>query len=82
MPKLRRPKPEIPRGAEKGRVVRPAPATANDKLRVVIPGFDKKLVYEIEHWMPRGAALPAVGDPVLVLHDDDGDPWVPSWRPA
>lgn len=63
-------------------VVSKAPATIADPMQVTIEGFDDRYAYEIDRWQSRGATIPAVGDEVLVLLDDAGEPWVPAWWPA
>lgn len=62
--------------------VRVAPAEAGDPFTVVIPGFAGDLVFDVRRWMPRGEVLPAVGDEVLVLEDEQLEPWVVAWWPA
>jgi hypothetical protein len=62
-----------------GRVVG-APATGNDDLFVTIEGFDNG-----EHkwgpcrFTPKAGELPELGDLVLVVFADTGDPWIASW---
>lgn len=63
-------------------IVVTVPATAADPFTVRLPNFDADFVFEIVYWMPRGVALPAVGDRVLVVFDEEGEPWVPAWWPA
>lgn len=73
---------EIPPAGERG-VVKRSPSSLSDKILVRIPAFDDHHVTEVRRWMPRGPDdLPAVGDEVLVIVDDDGEPWVVAWWPG
>lgn len=81
MPKLTPDPVDIPSAGRLGKVLT-APANLTAPLRVSIEGFDKRYVYEVHRWMPRGDALPSAGDEVLVIEDDTGDPWVVAWWPG
>lgn len=63
-------------------VVTTAPAGLGDPFTVTVPGFSEEHFYEITRWMPRGEDLPAVGDEVLVIEDDQSEPWVVAWWPG
>lgn len=55
-----------------------APADTTHGVMVVIQGAP----YGPLPWgPPRGATLPAPGDPVLVVFPTNGDPWVVGWWP-
>lgn len=58
------------------------PAGLGKPFTVIVPSFSADHVFEIERWQSRGSTLPAVGDEVLVVEDDAGEPWVPAWWPA
>lgn len=66
--------------AKRGKVSR-APSKVGDPFKVIVPDFDELHVFEIRYWMPRGEDLPAVGDAVLVVVDDNAEPWVIAWSP-
>lgn len=59
-----------------------APSAPGDGFTVTVPDFDEQHVFQIRRWADRGGALPAEGDEVLVIVDDDSEPWVISWWPA
>jgi hypothetical protein len=81
MPDLRRPKTQLPPQPQYGYVTS-APGSLTDELKVVLPGFSTRHVFEIRRWMPRGEDLPAEGDEVLVVKDDRGEAWVVASWPA
>ena len=58
------------------------PAKLGDPFTVIVPRFAEELVYEIRYWEFRGATLPKEGDLVLVVVDDESEPWVAAWWPA
>lgn len=58
-----------------------APVSLTSSFTVLIPDFSTDHAFEIRRWMPRGEALPAVGDEVLVAEDDNEEPWVVAWWP-
>lgn len=78
MPNLAEPPAPSDPIAHHGIVVAP-PAKLGDPFTVRVPDFDDLHVYEIRYWMPRSEALPAVGDRVLVIVDDEAEPWVIAW---
>src|SRR5580765_98946 len=51
------------------------PVDANDTLKLVIPDMHPNLVVECKHW---GGAIPDVDDSVLVIFDNNREPWVLS----
>lgn len=62
-------------------IVTKAPASDADTMEVAVPSRTGELRAAIvTHWISRG--LPEEGDDVLVIHDEDGEPWVISTRPA
>jgi hypothetical protein len=63
-------------------VVSKAPAGLGQSFEVVIQDFADLIPYEIDRWAARGITMPSVGDDVLVLRDETGEPWVPVWWPA
>ena len=67
--------PEGPRPPVQGLIHR-APASVGDTVRVLVPGFSGDHFYEVDHWDPRGVALPQVGDKALLIFDEDGEPWL------
>jgi hypothetical protein len=81
LPELVRPTPDLPQRPQHGVVTTP-PADTADELQVVIPDFSSDHVFEIRRWQSRGGTLPAEGDEVLVVRDEQGEPWVPAWWPA
>lgn len=54
-----------------------APTTLADELVVTV---DSR-AYEVRYWMPRGAVLPAVGDPCLIAFEDR-EPWLVAFSPS
>lgn len=64
----------------RGRVVK-GPDALDSPLTVVVQNFSGSYEYEIPslNWSPRGATLPEIGDECLVVFDDEGDAWVPTW---
>lgn len=76
-------KPEAPADpvAHHGFVVDP-PAKLGDPFTVRVPDFDELYVFEIRRWEARGATIPMAGDEVLVVVDDEAEPWVPMWWPG
>lgn len=81
MPDLTRPEPEATPPGQLG-IVETPPAAVGDPFTVTVPGFSESHFYEIERWQSRGATIPDVGDEVLVVVDDKGEPWVAAWWPA
>lgn len=81
MPNLAEPTPPSDPIAHRGVVVK-APAELGDPFTVRVPDFDDLHVFEIRRWEYRGATLPAVDDEVLVVVDDEAEPWVAAWWPA
>jgi hypothetical protein len=68
-----------------------APAALGQPFQVVVPEFDDQQdsarpaemhAYEIRRWQSRATTIPAVGDEVLVVVDDQQEPWVAAWWPA
>lgn len=90
MPELARNPVSIPTREPRHGFVSRAPIGAGQPFQVVIPDFDggdpsqdgEMLAHEIRRWIPRGATLPKVGDEVLVLVDDQAEPWVAAWWPT
>lgn len=78
---LARPTTPIPPSGLHGFVVA-APDAAGDPFTVKLPNFDDEHVFEIRRYSSRGATLPAAGDEVLVVEDDNEEPWVAAWWPA
>lgn len=68
-------------GAVRGFVTE-APAALGQPFEVMVPDFSSDRSYEIRRWAARGLTLPALGDEVLVIEDEDKLPWVPVWWPA
>lgn len=65
----------------RGKVARDV-ADAADPIYVLVPDGDTGRVVEEGpmYWPPPPpGALPAKGDPALVIVDDYGDPWVACW---
>lgn len=58
-----------------------APASVDELAEVTVSGLDDQLTYTKVRWMPREGVLPSVGDPALLLFDDDNDPWIVAWWP-
>lgn len=69
--------------ARHGFVLEP-PAAPGDPFTVTVPFFDSSgsHVFEITYWMPRGEEIPAEGDRVLMLIDDEEQAWVVAWSPS
>lgn len=65
----------------RGRVVK-APAALDQPMTVVIPNFSLAFEYEVPgfNWSPRGTTLPEVNDECLIVFDEEGDVWVPTWE--
>lgn len=63
-------------------VVAVAPASESSSLFVVLPGYSTQASYEVPagNWSPRGLALPAVGNPCVLIFDENGEGWVPIWH--
>lgn len=59
-----------------------APIGTDAPLSVRLPSFDDDHVFEVIYWMNREEELPTVGDRVLVVFDDEGEPWVTAWWPG
>ena len=68
---------------ERGTVV-VAPTSEADKMVVVTSSSSTDYGIEIPagNWTPRGTALPALGAECLVVFDDVGDAFVPTWSGA
>lgn len=74
--------PDRPRPGGYEAVVAVAAAAVDDKIEVVIPGFDPDLRYGPCAWNPRpGGPLPQRGDPCLVVIDDQQTAWVVCFWP-
>lgn len=58
-----------------------APASDDESLFIVVPGFSLALPYEViaPRW-EHASNLPAVGANCLIVFDDDGDAWCPLWE--
>lgn len=78
---LAKPPPPPDPVAHHGTVLEP-PAKLGDPFTVKVPDFDDLHVFQIRRWMPRGEELPAPGDEVLVIVDDQAEPWVVAWWPS
>lgn len=63
-------------------VVTVAPAGLGKPFSVICPNFSTEHAFQIRYWTARGLTVPAAGDEVLVLFDDDSEPWVAAWWPA
>jgi hypothetical protein len=72
---------ELDPPAQHGFVTIP-PDALGEPMRVNVPDFSGDHFFEITRWSSRGATLPAVDDEVLVVKDERGEAWVPSWWPA
>lgn len=61
-----------------------APASETDSLHAIAINYTDVYDYEVPagNWTPRGDALPAVGAECVLVVDDDGDAWVPTWEGA
>lgn len=59
-----------------------APTALGLPMQVIVPSFSADHSYEIRRWSARGLTVPAVGDEVLLIEDENGIPWVVSWWPA
>jgi len=81
MATLAEPPPPTDPVAHHGVVLDP-PAALGDPFTVQVPDFDDQHVFQIRRWEYRGATLPAAGDEVLVIVDDESEPWVATWWPA
>lgn len=57
-------------------VVKKAPSGVGETVRVIVPSFDEQRFYEVDHWTPRGTALPEEGDEGLLHFDESGEPWL------
>lgn len=71
----------LPPGGVKG-FVHTAPSGLGQSFTVVVPSFSTEHVFEIHRWESRALTVPAVGDEVLVIEDEEGEPWVVTWWPA
>lgn len=80
MPDLTRQQPEAAPPGQLGYVTK-APAAPGEPFTVTVPGFSEQHFYEITRWMPRGDLLPEVDDEVLVVKDDNEQPWAIAWFP-
>jgi hypothetical protein len=71
------PRPPVARG----RVIKP-PASPTDAMTVTLVNYSSAWEFEIpaSNWTTT-TALPAQGDVCVVLFDDDGDAWVPTYGP-
>src|ERR1044072_605414 len=81
MPNVAEPTAPTDPAAHHGFVV-DAPADVGDPFTVRVPDFDDLHVFEIRRWEDRGGQLPAEGDRVLVIVDDDAEPWAAAWWPS
>lgn len=81
MPNLAEPPAPTDPIAHHGVVVDP-PAALGAPFTVRVPDFDDLHVFEIRRWEYRGSTLPEAEDEVLVVIDDDAEPWVVAWWPA
>jgi hypothetical protein len=59
-----------------------SPASASDKLYVVVPSFDPAAKWGPVVWTPRGSTLPTAGSLCLLARDDQGLWWVVAWSGA
>lgn len=76
-------KPEPPPASVAWRgYVETAPTGLGEEFTVTVPSFDDAYVFEIRRWEARGTTIPAVGDEVFVMLDDQQEPWAPAWWPA
>jgi hypothetical protein len=55
---------------------------ANGLVDVLVPALHPAKPYRAPYTPHPGPVEPEVGDVALILFDDDGDPWVVSWRAA
>lgn len=64
----------------RGRVVK-APSGVDATMTVVLINYSAIHDYEVpgSQWTAQPNDLPMVGDRCVVLFDDDGDAWVPTW---
>jgi hypothetical protein len=58
-----------------------APASNDDSLSVVMPGFSLAYSYEVpaDQWT-SASNLPAAGAGCVIVFDEQGDAWVPIWE--
>ena len=58
-----------------------APTSESDRMVVVTTSSSKDYGVEVPagNWSPRGTALPTLGAECLVVFDDVGDAFVPTW---
>ena len=61
-----------------------APTSESDRMVVVTTSSSKDygVVIPAGNWSPRGTSLPALGAECLVVFDDVGDAFVPTWAGA
>lgn len=58
----------------------PAPSDFTDPLFVVLEARDPNEAIEIANWPKlHGATLPELGAAVLLIFDDEHEPWVANW---
>lgn len=66
-------------------IAAPAPASLTDPVYVTIDSLytpEQPFKQGPLKWMPRGDALPAVGDECVALELDTQELWVIAWWPA
>lgn len=68
------------RTALRGRVKR-APVNVGDAMTVVSINYSEESSYEVPgtNWNPVGESIPIEGTTCLIVFDDDGDAWIPTW---
>jgi hypothetical protein len=57
------------------------PASFEDPLKVIIPDLHPELVFEGVRWDSTSIVLPEEGDTVLVIFDNNREPWVVAYWP-
>lgn len=81
MAELAKPEPPPVAVAYHGFVSTP-PKDLDDEFTVSVPSFDDQYVFQVQRWERRGETLPKEGDEVLVILDDQEEPWLAAWWPA
>jgi hypothetical protein len=73
--------PPYPTGVVWKAQVRKSPLNTSVKIGVIIPDMNPDLFFDNVRWQARGNYLPKPGDDVLVVFDNQKEPWVIGWWP-
>jgi len=64
-------------------VISSPPTAFDDAMDILIPDVHPDLVFSNVRWQARdNQSLPSVGDDVLVIFDNNNEPWVVTWWPT